>query len=246
MLTLPRKFLLMAVVACLLAIPYSAQADMQDDFFRAIQSGEIKQTIDHMRPELVKEIDQPVFQAWMNAINERLGGMQSIKPTGLEIKQTPNGTMRTTSAMITFDKGTASSSLTTLGGKLIAFNITSDQLGDDWFQGPTSTDLYQQLGRTFIERFLKGETDEAYAMCHEALQEVIDRDAFQQMINIVQGESGALKSVTFRESKMDITEDDGQNLMLNFDIVSEKGTATCEIKVQFVGMKGHLLGFQFE
>jgi hypothetical protein len=198
-----------------------------------------------MRPELLVEIDEPVFLAWMSAFNERLGQVQSIKHTGLELKQTENGSMRTTTATVTFEKGTASSSLTALEGKLIAFNVTSDELGTDWFKGPASTELYQELGRNFIERFLKGQTDDAYAMCHEALQEVIDRDSFQQMIDIVRNEDGALKSVTYKDSRMDITED-GQNLLLNFDLVTEKGTGTCEIKVQFVGLKGHLLGFEFE
>ncbi|MGD9857616.1 MAG: hypothetical protein AB7U20_21950 [Planctomycetaceae bacterium] len=245
MFTLARTSLLFAVTVSLLVGLDSAQADIQDDFFRAVQSGKLKQATDHMRPELLREIDEPVFQAWMNAINERLGAVQTIKHTGLELKQTENGPMRSTTATVTFEKGTASSSLTTVDGKLIAFNITSEELGDDWFQGPTSTDLYQQLGRTFIERFMRGETDDAYAMCHAALQEVIDRESFQQMIDIVRNEDGALKTVNFKDSRMEISEE-GQDLLLNYEIVSEKGTGTCEIKVQFVGMKGHLLGFEFE
>lgn len=236
---------LILLIASILAASVSARADMQEDFFHAVRTGEMKPAAAQMRPELLAVIDEPVFLAWMKAVNERLGEVQSIKHTGLELKQTENGAMRTTTATVTFEKGTASSSLTAIDGKLIAFNVTSEQLGDDWFTGPTSTELYQQLGRSFIERFMKGQTDEAYAMCHEALQEVIDRDSFQQMIDIVRAEDGSLKSVTFKDSRMDISED-GQNLLLNFDLVTEKGTGTCEIKVQFVGLKGHLLGFEFE
>ncbi len=240
-----RASLTISMTLSALAFAMPAYGDMQEDFFRAVQSGQIERLTAQMRPELLVEIDEPVLAAWMNAVNERLGSIQSMSYTGFELKQTDDGTLRSTTATVKFSQGTATSELTALDGRLIGFNVTSDDLGDDWFQGPTSVDLYQEMGRTFILRFMTGRTDDAYAMCHEALQEVIDRDSFQQMIDIVQNQAGALKSIEFRDSRMELA-DDEQNLLLNFDFATEKGTGTCEIKVQFVGMKGYLLGFNFE
>ncbi len=240
-----RASLTISMALSVFAFALPAYGDMQEDFFRAVESGQVKQLTTQMRPELLVEIDEPILAAWMNAVNERLGSVQSMSYSGFELKQTDDGTLRSTTATVTFSQGTAASELTALDGRLISFNVTSDDLGDDWFQGPASVGLYREMGRTFILRFMTGRTDDAYAMCHEALQEVIDRDSFQQMIDIVQNQGGALKSIDFRDSRMQLT-DEEQNLLLNFDFATEKGTGTCEIKVQFVGMKGYLLGFNFE
>lgn len=235
---------LFAVAVMATAFSASSRADVQRDFFEAIQSGQIEQVMAQMRPELLVEVDPPVLAAWMTALNERVGSLQSIKYTGIELKQTEDGSFRTTTAIVTFEKGSATSVLTAIDDRLIAFQVTSDQLGNDWFQGPSSIDLYESRGRTFIEQFMTGKTDEAYAMCHPALQDVIDRESFQQMVNILHERHGGPTSVTLKDSSMKI-DDERQELTLNFDIVGERGTGVCEITVQFAGMKGHLLGFNF-
>ena len=236
----------LAIFAILLTAMASAvQADVQEDFFKAVQSGKAKELTQQMRPELLVEIDVPVLTAWMNAINDRLGPFKSIQQTGTTSEGGLTNPIKTSEATIQFERGTASSTLKTMGGKLIGFNVTSNELGDDWFKGPTETKLYEELGQTFIKRFLGGQTDEAYAMCHPALQQAIDAEAFEQMSQQIRGNAGALKSTTFTDSHMDIS-DDGQYLLLNYDINCAEATGTCEIKIQFVGMKGHLLGYDFE
>ena len=44
---------------------------------------------------------------------------------------------------------------------------------------------------------------------------------------------------------MEIT-DDADNLILQFEVTGDEGTVSCEIKIEFVGLKGHLLGFEFD
>ncbi len=223
----------------------TAQADIQEDFFKAVQSGQVKQLTKQMRPELLVEVDEPVLAAWMNAINEKLGSVKSIQQTGFANEGGLTNRIKTSDATIQFEHGTATSSLKTMNGEIIGFNVTSPELGDDWFQGPTDTRVYEEMGITFVKRFLGGQTDDAYAMCHPALQEVISVESFVEMSRSIRENAGALKSATFKSSRMDLL-DDGQTLFLNFDISCEKATGTCEIKVQFVGMKGHLLGYDFE
>lgn len=223
----------------------TAQADVQQDFFKAVQSGKVQQLTKQMRSELLVEVDEPVLAAWMNAINEKLGSVKSIQQTGFANEGGLTDRTKTSDATIQFEHGTATSSLKTMNGKLIGFNVTSAELGDDWFKGPTDTKLYEEMGRTFIKRFLAGQTDDAYAMCHPALQEVISVESFVEMSRAVRENAGTLKSATFKSSRMDLS-DGGQTLLLNFDINCEEATGTCEIKVQFVGMKGHLLGYDFE
>ena len=46
------------------------------------------------------------------------------------------------------------------------------------------------------------------------------------------------------ESRMEIT-DDADNLILNFNVTGNEGTVSCKITIEFVGLRGHLLGFAF-
>ncbi|MCA9073761.1 MAG: hypothetical protein KDA93_01920 [Planctomycetaceae bacterium] len=223
----------------------SVQAGTQDDFFRALNSGQVKQLTQQMRPELLEQVDAPVLEAWMTAMNERLGRVRSIEQTSITNENKLTTQIESTEATVEFERGTATSTMQTADGKLIKFNVVSEQLGDDWFKGPTDTKIYEELGKTFINRFMKGQTDDAYAMCHPALQEVVDAEAFAGMVQQIQGAAGSLQQLTFKESRVDISED-AQYLLLYYDIKSEKATGTCEIKIQFVGLKGHLLGFDFE
>ena len=221
------------------------EAGTQDDFFRALNSGNTNQLTQMMRPELLEQVDVPVLDVWMQAMNERLGNVREVKQTSISNENTLTMRIQSTEAVIEFEQGNATSVMQTVNDKLIKFNVASEQLGDDWFQGPNDTQVYQELGTDFITRFLNGQTDEAYAMCHPALQEAVDAEAFARMVKQIRGSAGSLQEVTFKQSRMEIT-DDAQNLLLDFDITGEKATGTCEITIQFVGLKGHLLGFDFE
>ena len=233
------------VLSLVLGAFTTAQAGTQQDFFRALQSGQVKQLTEQMRPELLEQVDEPVLAAWVNAMNEQLGAVRSIKQTSFEKEANLTISTEKTEATVEFERGTATSSLKTANGKIISFNVVSAELDEDWFQGPADTKLYQELGKTFIKRFLNGQANDAYAMCHPALQEVVDADAFVVMVEQIRGSAGSLKEATFKESRMDLSAG-GQTLLLDFDINCEKATGTCEIKIQFVGLKGHLLGYDFE
>lgn len=232
-------------VSSLLGACSSAQAGAQEDFFRALNSGQTKQLTKLMRPELLEQIDVPVLDAWMKAMNERLGPVRSIDQTNVSNENKLTLRIESTEATVEFERGKAKSTMQTVNDKLIKFNVTSEQLGDDWFQGPADTQIYQELGITFIKRFMNGQTEEAYEMCHPALQKAVNAEAFAGMVQQIREAAGSLKEVTFQKSRMDFS-DDTQDLLLDFDITSENATGTCEIKIQFVGLKGHLLGFDFE
>jgi hypothetical protein len=230
-----------------LAVSYAMADDppTQESFFAAMDTGRTKPLLDLMGPELRIEVDEPVLEVWQKSINERLGKVVAVNETASETRQTLTGKFVDSTATVQFERGTANSALTIYNGKLLAFNVTSDDLGNDWFKGPASTQLYQDLGMTFITRFLADEGDAAYGMFHPALKEVISREELGQMIQTVRTNAGAVKTVTFKDSRLELTPET-QLLFLNFDLDCENADGTCEIKIQFVGMRGHLLGFNFQ
>jgi hypothetical protein len=219
-------------------------AGHQDEFFKAIGSGKADAATKLMHPALVEEVDEPVLGAWIDAINEKLGPVTEIRQTGISQEASLTQRKIETTAAVQFERGSANSSLTTLNGKIVAFNVESEQLGD-WFRGPKGIGVYQQRGKAFIVRFFNGEIDDAHAMFHDELKKAVSKEDLARMSEQVRANAGALKSATFKDSRYSADENT-QTLLVNFDIACENATGVCEIKIQFVGMKGHLLGFNFQ
>ncbi len=229
-----------------LAVSITGQAkgdQTQHAFFEAVRSGDSRQVMSLMHPLLVKEVDEPVLAAWIAAVNERLGPVQSVRRTGFAWGISTEGRRSETTAEIEFARGRATSKLVSSGGKLISFGVQSDEL-KFWFQGPASTDVYQRLGQEFITAFLSDHVDVAYGLMHPALQQNLGKQQLREMMQGAGNRGGALRLVQFEKSTVK-NDEKGVRLFLDFTIECENTTGTCEIEIQFEGMKGHLLGFRF-
>jgi hypothetical protein len=230
--------LLSSASAQLLAAPAG-----QSHFFELVASGDASRVMSEMDANLQAEVDEPVLAAWMAAFNERLGPVTNLKLTGSTRRLGTNGLIAETSCEVTCQRGTAKSRLTVLHGKLIAFQVTSKKLAN-FFKGPTSTDIYEELGRDFLRKFLSGQADAAYALCHKGLQDIISLEQLKDMMPLVKPHIGQPTRFELTESRMEIT-DDADNLILNFNVTGNEGTVSCKITIEFVGLRGHLLGFKF-
>jgi hypothetical protein len=65
------------------------------------------------------------------------------------------------------------------------------------------------------------------------------------MIQNIADNAGALETVTLRSHRLSL-EANRQVLVLTFDLQCDRANGHCEIEIQFVGMQGHLIGFDFE
>ena len=220
-----------------------AKPTAQIDFFNKVAAGDADKLLQTMDPALQAELDAPVLGAWMKAFNERLGSVTKIQLVGVSRQAAAEGMLVATNCKITCELGTAESELTHLNGKLIGFNVQSKQMAN-FFEGPTSVDLYEQLGASFIRDFLANQAETAHARCHPALQKVVSLEQLREMIDLVAPEVGEAKSIVLLESRMKIT-DEADKLFLDFDVQGEQEKITVEITIEFVGLKGHLLGFDF-
>lgn len=235
---------------CLLAINLSFVAATRaavepQDFFKAVESGQADQLTKLMIPELQVEIDEPILAVWMKALNERLGKVVSIQETSRSTQRTFVGSKTEMTADVQFERGTASFEMKLVDGKMIAFDVETDDLGSDWFQGPSETKLYQELGAKLIRTILTAQADKAYDMCHSAVHEAIDPEGFRKLVTMIAERGGEMQSIEFKDSRMEI-DGNSQMLILNYDITCEQLTGSCEVKIQFIGLKGHLMGFNFQ
>ncbi len=231
--------------ASLLCVPTHAAAPKpQADFFQHVGKSDLAKLFEMMDPSLRQEIDEPMLAAWVEAFNARLGAVQQIERKGWSKKLAANGLIEESQCDVTCANGKAQSKLAVLNGKLISFDITSEKL-DGWFEGPATTTIYETRGDTFVRDALTGDLDKAYATCHQALQAVVSAEEFAEMVKSVKDKIGTLKQVELQGVRFDRTESNG-DLLVEYRVVGEKDATTCELKMQFVGLKGHLLGFNFQ
>lgn len=238
------------IVLCVVALSLSAAAaaradqNIQQAFYKAVATGQAGPLTAIMTPELAQQVDEPVLGEWVNAVNTRLGSVTGITETSRIARQTFGGARIETEATVQFEKGTAQSRLSAIDGRLLSFDVSSEQLGDDWFHGPQTTELYQQRGEALIRKIMENDADSAYDLCHDVVHEAVDRDSFRELVGHIAENGGTLTSATFTGSQMQITSD-SQSLLLNYEVACTRASGTCEVKIQFIGLKGHLMGFHF-
>ena len=218
-------------------------ASPQKRFFKAILSGNPGKVTAMCHPALRDEIDEPVLAAWMAEVKDKLGAFKGLRKTNFSTStKIENGVKVTESkGMVDFEKGSAESELKYYDGKLIKFNIKSDQLKTDAFPGPTSTDLYRERGKEFLTLFLANKPDETFAMMHSALQKKVPLEKLKTMMAGVTGKAGPTKAITWQSEKLEPGEP--LTLKLLYNVECEKAKTVASVEFQFIGFKGHLLAF---
>jgi len=234
---------LIALFVCLLVWAKKTGGKHQEKFFAAIATGDAGKVMAQFHPALSEEVDEPVLEVWIQAVNENLGAYKGLSAADFHTStKYENGVALTESkGRINFEKGKAQSELKLRDGKLIAFNVTSDSIPKDFFKGPASTDLYRRRGKEFLTLFLENKPDQAFEEMHPNLQKAVPLDKLKDMISKVASKAGALKSITYQSE--DITPGDIVKLGVTYKVECEKASTTALVEFQFVGLKGHLVSF---
>ena len=216
-------------------------SSVQKDFFAKVDAGQVDELMQSMHPALQDEIEQPVMETLVQTINTKLGKLKGVTQTSFSSKMTDAGTRVETEASVEFEKGTATSKLVTVDGKLIEFDVQSDQL-IGWLGAPTSTALYEASAETFLTTFLTDGSGAAWDLCHESLQEAVKKEELAGMTAQVVGAIGALKSLKAVSAE---AEDGAEvpTLVVTLEIVAEKAMTNGTVKFRFGGMRGDLSGF---
>ncbi len=237
---------LVVLVLCggLLFWAMSAGTAYQDKFFAAVNSGKAADVLALMHPALRAEIDEPVLQAWINEVNEKLGKCQGLSKTDFhtEAKQENNVALVESSGTVNFEKGTAKSEISFHGDQIVKFNVTSDLIAPGWFKSLPNTDLYRKQGEEFLRFALEGQPDKAFAMMHPALQTKMPLDALRPGLEKLLAETGKLQSLALEKEDFQ-SGAEGQSLKLFYKLGMEKGPAFGVVEYKFAGLKGHLMAF---
>lgn len=237
--------LIAAVIALLVWGQRSGQAK-QEAFFRAVMSGDPAQVTAMFHPALQNEVDEPVLALWMRAAKENLGAFKGLAKTNFStnVKYVDGAKISESSGKVLFEKGEARSELVFRDDRLVKFDIESDRIPKDWLKaGIADAGLYHERGKAFLQAFAGGQFKAAFDMAHADLQTQIPLEKLKSMGQAVSARYGKVKSLAHLRDEADPA---AGTLRVFYRVEGEKGPATADVLFRFIGLKGHIYGFNFK
>ncbi|HKD36369.1 MAG TPA: hypothetical protein VKB78_06195, partial [Pirellulales bacterium] len=228
---------LVGLFVALLIWAHKAGADAQEKFYAAMESGDSEKMMDLLSPTLRTQVDPPVMAAFMRLFESKLGKYQGLRSTDFHSSSKyVNGVSRLESVgIVDFEKGEANSEVIYFDGKLAGFHISSPLLPENWFEGPTTTVLYRDEGKTFLQELLNGD-DAAVTVLLPEMQKKSSFGELKKKSEAMIADAGMLKSVDFQSEKADVT--DGYRLTATYALHFDRKDLTAKVDFRFSGLKG--------
>ena len=173
-----------ALIGIFASVGFAQAADVTAQFFKDVQNERTKAIVDRMAPHVAAQVDIPVIEVLASAIRERLGAVERITTTGLTYKTTSEGQLSERTSKVSFAKGAASCRFATLNGRIVMFDVQSDQLGN-WLKVPSETEIYRDLAARGLNEILMGDPVKSREMWHDAFKAVVSLDQLREMKQII-------------------------------------------------------------
>lgn len=237
--------LVAVIVVCAILWARSSASSAQQKFFDAVGSGEPVRVTALFHEKLRSDVDEPILRAWMEIMNERLGRYKGLSNSEFNMKtqSTELGQVTQIVAKVELEKGTVDSTLEYLDGRLIAFNVKTDALNDDWFKGPADTSLYKNRAEEFLRHILDNRVDEAWSMMHKDVQQQISLKKLHDAAAEGRRLFSPLKSITHAGETMEPDHNFGIVLTERIRVSGAQSEDT-EVRFHFTGLKGFITGFK--
>ena len=222
------------------ASPVRAQDVGLEQFFTAVQEGKVENLTRLMHPQLARRIDPPILEAWLQAVAFRLGRVEAIE----EDVVITTGDRRELSARVHFTKGIAQAELVFVDQAVVGFEIKSDHL-TNWFQRPTSLQLYRQQGEQFLKAFTARNFEGCRQLLHEKIAQQLTDQYLTESLQTIEQEIGTLAEVQYQQARLTVLPDERlRQIDLQYEIRGNRGIVLLEIAIRFHGMQGHIVGFR--
>jgi len=228
---------------CMLIWSHGKGSELQEKFCTAIGTGDAGKVIELMDPRLKENVDRPILQMWVNEVNAKLGKYEGLSKSNFHTSSSTSGnqTVVKSEGTAIYEKGEAQLMLVELNEMLVEFNMTTDRIpGADWFKKPEGI-FYRDRAIAFIDHMVSKRMDQARDMMHEILKKQFDVDrAKAHMVNQL-ARMGEVKSIKFLSEKF--TPGKSPELKIFMTVEGSKKTIKADVRFQFVGLKGHIVGF---
>lgn len=235
------------------AFNLAAEGEFADDkhdeataFFKAIGKNDHNAAMAEIHSSIQKNVDPPVFKAWVNAIQGVLGEYKSAdNDFDYKVAYNKGNKLRTGQGKLLFEKGKADAEFRCYGGELAAFKLKTELLPDGWFKGPQEDPFYKDKAAGFLKSLTGQQPAAAFELMHPSLREKISVEQFQKGFGKFTAAHGAVKSIKYTGEKYDDTK--GQILVVEFGTeFGNGGKSVASVVFRFIGLKGHILAFDIK
>lgn len=220
---------------------------LQADFCKLLERGKVEPVMQMFGSNLKSEIDAPVLQRWLEQMASKLGRVRTIEQKTVHSNMRAGKHHLSTTAMVTCEKGNLLVGLRAVDGRIIGLDLESKQLVN-WLDKPATTVLYEEMSRQFLREMLTGDTTKAFNMLHPVLRKQLGKDDFLTVCKQCRKNFDPSQDLTMttQTTWMDEPQENkAPTLRIDIGIRHGEIEEACEMKIQFVGLKGHLLGFHF-
>ena len=237
--------LAVAVIVVMVVMANRVGDSVQRDFFAVVATNDPALFLKAADPRMHDEIDAPLLQQWMQALNERLGPYRGLDASDFHSStRFENGNrIVETKGTVEFEKGAAYSELTYVNEKLAHFHVTSKQMEDNWFREPDDTTIYRAQAETFYAELATENADAAFEIMSEELQRNVPIERFRELVAKIKEGLGTLDTIHFVDDEFLESEKDGQRLIVRFKLVGTGATYLADVVFVFGGLKAQFIEF---
>lgn len=228
--------------AGLLYWAHDAGESAQEDFFKAVLSGEPAQVQALFHPDMATQVDEPVLAAWMQAVELHLGAFKGMSGSHFNTSVNyKNGKKVVESkGTVKFERGDATSNLKYIDDKIVAWEVQSDAMPANWFTKLDEVSLYDTSARTLLTALMKGEEEAALALMHENLRKKFAPGSLAQSLAGVVERHGELEGIEALPTEF--VAGPPAELLLRYTLRGSKGSLPALVRFRIEGMRMHLLG----
>ena len=221
--------------------------ELTERFFYAIASNESKKVTDQFTEGLKTEVDVPILEAWMKAINEHYGEVVAIN---IDLKESnrwefAQRSVLESKATVEFDNGVVVCTLVAFNNEIDAMSFDAEYLNsDEWFQGPPSSELYEEKAKELLTAFADQEMEKFYSMMHPNTQKLINKTDLRTLYESMESSIGPVEEIEIASSTMRSVERKRQLLFVKTKIIGSFGEVEAYVGFEFANFKGHIVSYQ--
>ncbi len=243
-------FFIVFLFVVLLKFGQSSGEEAARTFFDHVNTEAPESFGKYMHASLLNEADPEMVSQFFKELLKQHGSFQGLNMNGMNFSDKTSGGERVQEYKGTFrfERKEIPLEISFLNGQLLAFTILDEAVAQQLVQatkkvpaGPKTK--YEKQTEQFWRLCLGGQPQAAFDMLNIALQKQFGQDKFNELFNGITAKQGKVQEVKFLSWRP--KEPNGSKALFFFNVdFSGQKNVLAHSTVEFVGFKGHLVGFQ--
>lgn len=226
----------------------------------ALKTMDPKPLLAKCREDLQSQVDEPVLRFLLELLQSEHGEIKPPAVQDIEVKELEQDgvTYRVTQAVVKCERGTIDCSVTQSAGEVVGFNVQSEAgqrfneslykalIGDQKFALKFAK-YYAPRCEEFVKLIHAGKDEEAFARFHPQVQQKLGFEGTKGFFASVRKTYGKIKSLELEGLRLEFDENgEAKEFIIKLSLTTDKGQNVAEVKMQFDGLKGHIVAIAEE